>query len=36
MTDPKLPQKRSITTPMMIIGFVAGILTVFFILRILM
>ncbi len=32
MTEPS-PERRSITTPMMIIGFVAGVITVLLVLR---
>jgi hypothetical protein len=33
MVDPGLPPKRSVTTPMMIVGFVAGVLTVILVVR---
>jgi hypothetical protein len=35
MTTPQRPEKRAVTVPMMIIGFVAGILTVVLIIRLL-
>ena len=34
MTNPGLPPKRSSTTAMMIVGFVAGVLTVILVVRI--
>jgi hypothetical protein len=33
MTPPSLPTKRSVTVPMMIIGFVAGVVTIVLVVR---